>query len=129
MKNKVTKITKMDKKSSYGETSYIIEFGNGDKGFYSTKAEEQRAFVVGQEADYDIEKKVGQTGKEYFKVTIPSEQKSGGFKGGKASIDPKVQMVSFAMSYTKDLMVAKVITFDQMDATFEKMYKIMTSKV
>ena len=119
----------MDKKDDYGNTSYVIEFANNDKGFYTSKSEDQRAFIVGQESEYEIEKKVGKTGKEYFKITVPTEQKFGGGFKGKPQVDPKVQMISFAMSYTKDLMVAKIIGLDQMDATFEKMYKIMTSKV
>lgn len=121
----------MDKKSNYGETSYIITFENGDSGFYNSKSEDQKTFVIGQEAEYDIEKKVGSTGKEYFKITVPAEQKSGGgFKGGsKPQIDPRIQMISFAMSYCKDLVVAKVITKEEMEKTFDTIYRIMTAKI
>src|SRR5687768_8117003 len=122
MKSKVTKIVKMDKKSNYGETSFIITFENGDSGFYNSKSEDQRTFVIGQEAEYDIEKKVGSTGKEYFKITVPAEQKAGGgFKVAK--VDPKVQMISFSASYAKDLVVGKVVSLDQLEVQFERIYK------
>lgn len=129
MKSKVTKVTKLDKKDNYGNTSYIVEFANNDKGFYTSKSEDQRAFIVGQESEYDIEKKTGSTGKDYYKVTVPTENKFGGKPSGKPQIDPRIQMISFAMSYTKDLIVAKVINTEQMEKTFETMYKIMTNKI
>lgn len=128
-KAKVSKVTKMDKKDNYGNTSYIVEFENGDKGFYTSKSEDQKTFIVGQESEYILEKKTGSTGKEYNKITVPAESKFGNFKSGKPPIDPKVQMISFAMSYTKDLIVAKVITMQDMEKTFETMYKIMTTKL
>ena len=58
-KAKVTKITKMDKKDTYGNTSFIIELENGDKGFYVSKNENQTNFTVGSESEYVIEEKDG----------------------------------------------------------------------
>lgn len=129
MKAKVTKITKMSQKDSYGNTSFIVEFDNGDKGFYTSKDEDQKKFVVGSEAEYLIEEKQGTKGK-YYKVTLPQSGanfKSGG--AGKAPIDPKVQMISFAMAYTKDLVVAGKVPLDQLEIQFGKLYNVMISKL
>lgn len=129
MKSKVTKFTKMDKKDNYGNTSYVIEFENGDKGFYTSKDENQRKFVVGQETEYNIEKKTGSTGKEYFKITIPSD--GGGFQrgGGKPQVEPRVQMISFAAAYTKDLVVAGKTDLNSFESVFNKIYNVMISKI
>lgn len=130
MKSKVTKITKMDKQDSYGNTSFVIEFENSDKGFYTSKSTDQTKFVVGNEVEYNIEKKVGGTGKEYFKITVP--QAEGGFKGGgggRPAIDPRIQMISFSASYAKDLIVAGKVTMNDFESTFDKIYNKMTSKI
>ena len=125
-RSKVTKVTKMDKKDSYGNTSFVIEFENADKGFYTSKAEDQKHFVVGQEAAYNIEEKTGSTGKVYFKVTVPQSQKqwSGG-GGGKPQIDPKVQMISFAHSYAKDLVTAGKVEVKDLSKTSKEIFKSM----
>jgi hypothetical protein len=130
-KAKVTKITKMDKKDSYGNTSFIIEFINGDKGFYTSKQEDQTYFIVDKEVDYIIEEKDGKNAK-YFKVSKPQTETKfggGGFGGSKHQIDPKVQMISFAMSYTKDLLVAGKIELKDLSRHFDEIYNTMTSKI
>lgn len=126
-KAKPTKITKMDKKDSYGNTSFIIEFDNSDKGFYTSKSEEQTKFIIGTESEYEIEERTGAKGK-YYKVTIPQSGKPQ-FGGGKPQIDPKVQMISFAMSYTKDLIVAGKIPLDKLKENFNIIYSAMTEKI
>lgn len=125
MKAIVTKITKMEKIDSYGNTSFIIEFDNGDKGFYSTKNAEQNYFVVGKDAEYNIEAKQGSKG-TYYKVTTTQKEFSGGFK---KQIDPKVQMISFAMAYSKDLVVSGKVDLKDLGQTFERMYQSMISKL
>lgn len=130
MKNKVTKITKMDKKDSYGNTSFIVEFENGDKGFYNSQSENQTNFVVGIEAEYNIEKKIGKNNKEYFKVTLPQSGKS--FGGGGRSYtppDPKIQMISFAAAYTKDLIVGGKLPINEFEIFFNKIYTAMINKI
>jgi hypothetical protein len=129
-KSKVKKITKMEKKDSYGNTSFIVELENGDKGFYSSKNEDQKKFVPGQEAEYNIEEKEGREGKKYFKITIPQEPgKSFGGGGRPSPIDPKIQMISFAMSYTKDLIVSGKIGIQDLGTQFEVIYNEMISKI
>lgn len=123
-KSKVTKITKMDKKDNYGNTTFIIEFENGDKGFYTSQKEDQTKFIVTQEAEYNIEEKEGKKGK-YYKITPPQPQ--GG--GRKPQAEPRIQMISFAMSYTKDLVVAGKIPLDDIERIFGKIYSTMTSKI
>lgn len=128
-KEKVTKITKMDKKDSYGNTSFLLELANGDNGYYTSKNEDQKHFVVGSEAEYNIEEKVGKEGKKYCKITLIKKDdfKPGGF--GKPVQDPKTQMISFAMAYTKDLVVGGKVDISNIEREFEKIYNIMISKL
>ena len=120
----------MDKKDSYGNTSFIIEFENSDKGFYTSKSEDQKKFIIGQETEYNIEEKTGKNNTKYFKVTPPqSEFSGGGFKGGKPVVDPRIQMISFAMAYTKDLVVAGKINIEQIEKQFNSIYNVMISKI
>lgn len=127
-KAKVTKVTKFDKVDSYGNTSYMIEFENGDKGYYSTKDADQKKFIVGNVSDYVLEEKVGAKG-PYNKIKLPeTEQKSfGGFQ--KKQQDPKVQFISFSMSYTKDLIVAGKVPLADMEKEFNRMFNAMLSKL
>lgn len=127
-KGKVTKITKMDKKDSYGNTSFIVELENGDKGFYTSKNENQTNFVVGSESEYNIEEKDGKEGKKYFKISLVKKDdfKPGGFKQPQ---DPKTQMISFAMAYTKDLVVGGKLKYEDIESGFENIYSIMTKKL
>lgn len=127
-KSKVTKVTRMDKQDNYGNTSFVIEFENGDKGFYTSKSPEQTKFIVGNVADYNIEKKTGSTGKEYFKIIVPQEQ-GFGFKGGKPQVEPRIQMISFAAAYTKDLIVGGKANLIDFETHFNKIYTVMISKI
>lgn len=129
-KGKTTKITKMDKKDSYGNTSFIINLDNGDSGFYTSKNEDQTKFVVGQETEYTIEQKQGKNG-FYNKISIPQTETSfqgGGFKG-KSAPDPKVQMISFAMSYTKDLIVGGKVPMTDLEKVYNQIHALMTGKL
>ena len=127
-KSKVTKVTKYDKPDSYGNTSYMIEFESGDKGYYRTKNADQKDFIVGQEAEYEVEEKEGKESKKYTNIKKPNSgfQKGGApFKGP----DPKVQIASFSMAYTKDLIVSGKIQVDDLESMFKKMHSLMSSVV
>lgn len=128
-KGKTTNIVKMDKKDSYGNTSFIITLDNGDSGFYTSKSEEQTKFIIGKETEYNIEQKQGSKG-FYNKITIPQSENSfqGGFKG-KSAPDPKTQMISFAMSYTKDLIVGGKVGIQEMEKYFNQIHALMSSKL
>lgn len=126
MKAIVTKVTKMDKRDMYNNTSFKIELDNGDSGFYTSKNEDQTKFVVGKEAEYNIEKKIGKEGKEYFKITLPQSDKS---FGGRPQVDPKTQMISFSMSYCKDLVVAGKVDIKDIGKQFDIIYTLMISKL
>lgn len=125
-KAKVTKITRMDKLDSYGNTSFIIEFDNGMKGFYTSKNPNQTKFVVGNVADFNIEEKQGSKG-VYYKITVP--QADGKPFGGKPAIDPKTQMISFSASYTKDIIVAGKAGLQDFEKVFNQIYNVMISKL
>jgi hypothetical protein len=123
----VTKVTKFDKVDSYGNVSFSVEFANGDKGFYSTKSADQTKFVVGKDAEYEITEKQSQKGGVYYKITLPQSEQPA-FKG-KPVVEPRIQMISFAMSYTKDLIVAGKVELKEISTTFDIIYNEMISKL
>lgn len=134
-KAKVTKVTRLDKQDSYGNTTFIIEFENADRGFYTTQKPEQDKFIVGNVADYEIEKKTGSKGQDYYKIMTPKPADGGGPKWSgsgrnqsKPQRDPKEQCASFACAYTKDLVIGEIVTMDEFEKTFERLYKLMASK-
>lgn len=130
MKSIVKKITKFDKKDNYGNTSYAIEFANGDKGYYTSKSENQDKFVINQEAEYTIEKKTGKNGSDYFKISLPSDGNN--FRGGKGNYqprDPKEQVASYSASYTKDLIIAGKVDIKDLETTIDRFYNKIMSKL
>ncbi len=129
-KSKPNLIEKKDQKDSYGNTSFVVSFENGDRGFYTSKNEDQNKFVVGVEVEYLIEEKIGKNNVKYFKVTLP--QKENNFSGGgfqKKSVDPKVQLAGYAASYTKDLIVAGKINVPDFEKYFEIIFNTMSKKI
>lgn len=126
MKAVTSTVLKMDEKDSYGNTTFKVTLDNGDAGFYTSKNENQTNFVKGKEVEYNIEKKVGKSGKEYFKITLPhAERKLGGFQRE----DPKIKLIGFAMSYSKDLIVANKVKIESLESCFERIYNIMLKKI
>lgn len=129
-KAKVTKLTKKDK-DSYGKYSFVLEFENGDKGFYSTPNGDQTFFIAGNVADYNIEAKTSKAGSTYHVITAPEEQsaRAAYSGGGKPRVDPKVQIVGFAASYAKDLIVSGKAELKELEQVFERFHKMMASKL
>lgn len=123
MKAKPTKITKLDKLDSFGNTTFIINFDNGDSGFYTSKNAEQNKFVVGNVADYSIETKQGSKG-PYNKITVPQPSF---MKGGTAKPvqDPRAQFIGFSAAYAKDLVVAGKISVGDMHTIASDIFKNM----
>jgi hypothetical protein len=130
MKSIVTKVTRFDKVDSYNNWSYLVEFKNGDRGYYSTKSQEQNKFVANQEAEYEIEEKIGKNDKTWWKITVPGEKqpfKPGG--SGKPQVEPRIQMISFTASYIKDLVVADKVKMEDFEKQFNRIYSLLTSKI
>lgn len=129
-KAKCTKLTKSDTKDNYGNTSFSIEFDNGDRGWYKSKKEDQTNFVAGQEQTYCIEEKVSGTGTKYYRITLPQTEQS--FKpggGGRPQQDPKVQFISFAASYAKDLIVGGKVQLIDFESQMNRIYNAMIAKL
>lgn len=105
-----------------------IEFANGDKGVYTSKKKEQDTFKVGEEVAYTIET-VERNGYTNVRIAPVSESKSG--FGGKsfAPKNYKADFISFAASYTKDLIVAGKAELKDFGKTFDAMYKKMADKL
>lgn len=123
---KKAKITRTTFKNEWTGTNGVvyyhdIELDNGDKGSIGSKEKMPAKLNPGQELTYTIDN---------GKIKAVNAQQGVGFAGGgKKGPDPKVQVVAFAMSYTKDLVVADKIKIGELPAIFEKIHKLMTDKL
>jgi hypothetical protein len=127
-KAKITKLTFTKEWGSGTSTTFFhdIELDNGDKGSIGAREKNSPKLAPGTELTYTIEG--GQYGNKIKAMSSPNG--SGGFAGGgKKGPDPKLQHAAFAMSYTKDLVVADKIKIDQMKEYFEKIHSAMASKL
>lgn len=124
---KTAKITRTTFKNEWaGPNSIIyyhdIELDNGDKGSIGAKDKMPAKLNPGQSLTYTIEGN---------KIKAVQEQKAGAFfgGGGNKGRDPKVQIIGFAMSYSKDLVVAGKIELSKMNEYFEKIHAAMAAKL
>ena len=87
--------------------SFLVSY-NDKKGFYNSKSKEQTQFVKGQEAEFTEETKTYTTkdGKESSFIVIkpPQGQRQSNF--GKALKKEQSKYSGFAVSYSKDLVIA-----------------------
>lgn len=122
---KITRtVFKNEWKGDKGSVFYHeIELDNGDKGQIGTKEHLPAKLNPGQELTYTIE--ATERGNKIKAV----QAAGGGFGGGRKGPDPKVQIVGFAMAYTKDLVVADKIKIGELPAIFEKIHKLMADKL
>lgn len=127
-KAKITRtVFKNEWKGANGNVYYHdIELDNGDKGSIGSKEKMPSKLNPGSELTYTIE---GPDAKGGFKIKAATP--TGGFSGGggRKGPDPKVQIVGFAMAYTKDLVVAGKIDIKQLPDIFEKIHGLMAAKV
>jgi hypothetical protein len=124
-KAKITRAVFKNEWSGNGNTVYYhdIELDNGDKGSIGSKEKMPAKLNPGNELTYTID-----NGKI---KAVNAQVGGGGFSGGggKKGPDPKVQIVGFAMSYTKDLIVAGKIDIKILPEMFEKIHALMAAKV
>ena len=120
----VRTVFKNEWKGTNGSVFYHeIELDNGDKGQIGAREQMPSKLNPGQELTYTIE-----TSDRGNKIKAVSAAPAFG-GGGKKGPDPKVQIVGFAMSYTKDLIVADKVKIDQLPGIFEKIHALMLSKL
>jgi hypothetical protein len=123
-KAKITRTTFKNEWSGPNGTVYYhdVELDNGDKGSIGSKEKMPVKLNPGNELTYTID------GNKIKAVNAPGA--GGGFAGGgKKGPDPKVQIVGFAMSYTKDLIVAGKVEIKLLPETFERIHKLMSDKL
>lgn len=129
---KTSKITRTVFQSKYASKhgvlyNHEIEFENGDKGQISCKENMPAKINPGQILTYTIE----QNGK-YFKIKAVNAQRENNNNGGGNKYqpaDPSIQMIGFAMSYTKDFIIADKLNVNQLETGFERVYNLMKSKL
>lgn len=103
-----------------------IELENGDKGQIGCKEQMPSKLNPGNELTYTIE--TTDRGTRIKAINpVQSSFSSGGAK--KPVQDPKVQMISFSMSYTKDLIVAGKVPMPDLAKEFNNIYNLMISKL
>lgn len=126
---KTAKITRTTFKNTWdnpkgGQVFYHdIELDNGDKGSIGSKEKMPAKLNPGTELTYTID-----SGK--IKAVVPQNTSQGSFRaGGKSAPEPRVQMISFAMAYTKDLVVAGKVELKELSVQFDIIYNEMISKL
>ena len=127
---KTAKITRTvfisDWRSPQGNQVYYhqIELDNGDSGQIGSKEKMPAKLNPGSELTYTIE----ETSRgNKIKAVVAS---AGSWpKGGRPAPEPRIQMISFAAAYTKDLVVAKVFDMKDFEKNFNTIYQIMISKI
>lgn len=103
-----------------------VELDNGDKGQIGSKEQMPAKLNPGSELNYTIE--ITDKGNK-IKAIVPQQQ-GGGWSGNKkAAPEPRVQMISFAMAYTKDLIVGGKVSMNDLEKEFNRVYNIMISKL
>lgn len=127
---KKAKITRTVFKSEWtgpnGKVYYHdIELDNGDKGSIGSKEKMPSKLNPGQELTYTIESDP----RGGFKIKAVNAQGGGFAGGGRKGPDPKVQIVGFAMSYTKDLIIGGKIEIGKLPETFERIHSLMAAKL
>ena len=144
-KAKVTKVVPFLSKEGkqvtddYGNFTFTVAFENNDCGYYTTKSDKAEPFVVGEEAEYEVEEKDGKKGK-YFKIKRPQQNKggwSGG--GGKSAYVPKppeqikqetrLNARSMLMRYAVDLWIADKITPEEIGSTYDMLTNIYDASI
>lgn len=119
-----TSIYKGARQTNFGEIhNYFIELENGDKGYASLKKQSDK-LDAGKEIDYTIEVVKTEKG-EFNKIKLVNKTPFG--VGAKEK--PQEKMIGFAMSYTKDLIIADKIKIESLESTFDKIYSIMVNKL
>jgi len=89
---------KKDFTSQYGTFySFEVKFNNGDTGFYNSKTKDQSKFIVGVEAEYELETKTNDKGSfNLVKPVVAQKSFGGGFKAA-----PKNENIIIAQSSIK----------------------------
>ena len=129
METKTSKILKSSFISEWaGQNGVVyyheIELANGDRGQIGTKEKNPAKLNSGTELTYTLESTP--RGNKIKAVVAAGNQ----FQGkGRAMPEPRIQMISFAAAYTKDLIVAKTFGMDQFEKEFNRIYNVMISKI
>ena len=129
MENKTAKITRTvfvsDWAGPNGPVYYHeIELSNGDKGQIGSKEKMPSKLNPGSELTYTIEET--SRGNKIKAVVTGGSQYQG---KGRTMPEPRIQMISFAAAYTKDLVVAGKFGMDAFEKNFNVIYQIMISKI
>lgn len=98
-----------------------LKLDNNDHGQIGTKDRMPDKIAVGQELTYTIEET------SYGNKIKAVGQSTGGFKGKQQ--DPKTNMISFSMSYCKDLIVGGKLDIKDLEKGFNRIYDLMISKL
>lgn len=129
-KSKVTSVS--FKKEWMGREGAMFDFNigfeNGDKGVYQTNQKEQTAFKEGNETDYSIESKF-RNGFTDIAIKYIAPKSAFGNKKQGFEKNYKLDFISPAASYAKDLVVAEIITMKEFKKTFNDIYAAMMEKL
>jgi len=125
MKAKITKVTfKEERDGKFGKQyNFEIEY-DGKKAYYTCKSKDQKVFIEGQECDFVEEKRTSKAGNSYLVVKSPN-QGGGKSQYGKALQKEQARYSAFAVSYVKDLIIAKEVGLDDWAAMSSMIFEHM----
>jgi hypothetical protein len=117
--------------SKYGKLySFQVKY-DGKKAVYNSKSKEQKYFVAGQEVEFTEEPRTytdrNGNPQEYFVVKPISPNGGRQSNFGRAVQKEQSRYSGFAMAYAKDLVVAKIISREEMYDEAEAMFNIMVA--
>jgi hypothetical protein len=124
--SKITRTTFVNEWSGGMSVVYYheIELANGDKGQIGSKEKMPAKLNPGSELTYTIE---STSRGNKIKAVVPAGNQ---FQGkGRAMPEPRIQMISFAAAYTKDLIVGDKVGMQDFEKEFNKIYNVMISKI
>jgi hypothetical protein len=106
--------------------THVIELENGDKGEVNFKSKFPHQAIVGNEYSYSIEPNANPN----WASKIPTEKNDKSAYGGQGTKqNPKISAASYALSYSKDLVVGGVIPLDKLTQQADVLFNWLNSKL
>ena len=129
MKAKIESVSfKKEYEGQHG-TLYNFEVGyNGRVGFYSSKSKDQNKFIAGQEAEFTEQEREGKNGSKYYIIKPVNNFQQFRSAGGKAIGREQSKYAGFALSYSKDMVIADKIPIEKMLSYGKKFFDWMVEQ-
>lgn len=102
--------------------SFKVAYGNGKIGSYLSKTKDQTYFIKDQESEFNEEEKL-YNGQVYYNLTPIKQNKQSGYS--RQIKKEQSRYSGFAVSYTKDLIIAGKLELKDWEKASEKIFNFM----